>query len=547
MRGLRLWLPILLLGMLIACGQAPSEDGAQVVAEGEPAHGDIAWYEGSVDEAFAFAKSEGRPIFLYWGAIWCPPCHYLKTKIFTRDEFLEASRRLVMVYLDGDTERAQIDGERFGVQGYPTVILFDPSGQEITRMPSSLPIDRYADLLATALTRLRPVKEIFGDVMAAGPATADPVDLRLLAFYSWSQDHALGLSPGEKLAAFRRLHAETPTALEAERASFLALYLATAGRLSEQDDTAAPQLKEVERRELEAAVLALLDNASLRRSSLGLLFYGSRETIELLHPSPSPERDALIAAWERAVMALEDDESLAVDDRLTALYPRLVLARLAAQGEGGVQEDDEAALPAELVERVRQRVVWAGTAANGESEMQAVVSTMASLLEEASLAGEAETLLSERMEQTAAPYYYMSWLASLKEEAGQTDEAVALYRQAYDSANGRYTRFRYGSSYLRQLMKLRPDAVDTVEADSLAIVDELLSHDDAFSGGNHTRLEQLADAYVNWNEGGRHDAVIGRVRERVHAACERYVSGEDGAQHERCLAFLAAGSPEPMT
>ena len=49
-----------------------------------------------------------------------------------RREFIERSSLFVPVYLDGDTELAQAQGERFGVLGYPTMIVLAPDGTEIT-------------------------------------------------------------------------------------------------------------------------------------------------------------------------------------------------------------------------------------------------------------------------------------------------------------------------------------------------------------------------------------------------------------------------------
>ncbi|HXU54481.1 MAG TPA: hypothetical protein VN744_03550, partial [Casimicrobiaceae bacterium] len=33
----------------------------------------IAWQKGDVDAAFASAMAQNKPVFLYWGAVWCPP------------------------------------------------------------------------------------------------------------------------------------------------------------------------------------------------------------------------------------------------------------------------------------------------------------------------------------------------------------------------------------------------------------------------------------------------------------------------------------------
>ncbi len=545
--------------ILTACDDLPINETSGGHAGDETAgHGGIAWFEGSVDEAFAHAREENKPLFLYWGAVWCPPCHYLKTKIFTREEFVAQTRELVPVYLDGDTERAQIYGERFGAKGYPTVILFNSAGREITRMPSTLPVARYAEVLERAISRMRPIKEIFDDVLATGPAAADPIDLNLLAFYAWGQDNEVQLPAEEKLETFRRLYRQTPEELSPERSRFLNLYLTEAIRLARlrkqaEHDGEAPPLGDDDREELRGAVTALLADAELRAVNLDLVLYWSRESVELLTAQPSGvtepatqarQRQELIAAWQGAARAVEADDSLPVDDRLSALMPRLWLTRLeleaaaAGSDDAGSGDDDAVALPEELRDEVRERIAWAGAVVTDQGELQAVMSTMAALLEEAELTGEAETLLSDRLEDTAAPYYYMSWIAGMKREKGENEEALEWYRKAYHSASGRYTRFRWGSIYLRQRIKLAPADVETLAGESLAILDELLTFDDAFSGGNYTRLGQLESALKEWNEDGRHDAQVASIRDRVQAACDRYPEGDKDAQRSRCRAFL---------
>jgi thioredoxin-related protein len=528
----RLLCALALLTLITGC--APQQSGEMTQVEVAAHESSIAWFEGGVDAAFAAAKTQQKPIFLYWGAEWCPPCQYLKKKLFKRPEFITQMTRFIPVYLDGDTESAQIFGEKLGVKGYPTVIIFDAEGEEVMRMPSTLPVEQYQAVLEAAMRSTRSINDVLQSVMTAGPAQATPDELHALAFYSWDQDSSLELSPQDRFEISRRLYRESPDALRVEKSRFLALYLDAISRAEGNPDAGEEKrpLSDSERAALQAEVLALLNDPSLKNSNLAWVLYSSRETVELLHPEPSPERDALIHAWVLASEEIEKDETLSVDDRLSALLPQIELAAL--QSTGGQPE-----IPDDLREHARQRVAWAAQTVTDEGELQAVMSTMAHLLELAGLAGEAEQLLASQLDNTIAPYYFMSWIGDLKANANQPEEAVAWYRKAYDSSRGRYTRFRWGSIYLRRLMELTPQDERTIEDDSIEILGELLTLDDAFAGGNYSRLESLESSLQEWDNHGEHDAAVARIRTFVVAACEGFPSEGDSAQRQRCEEFLA--------
>ena len=493
----------------------------------------IAWYEGDVDSAFAHAKTEGKPLFLYWGAEWCPPCHYLKKKIFTRPEFVARMQDFVPVYLDGDTARAQILGETLEVMGYPTVIIFDPLGEEVMRMPSTAPVDQYQAILDAAVATMKPVKTVLAEVMATDVRTATQAELNLLAFYSWGQDSQVDLSVDEQVDTFRRLYQETPVAFDVERARFLGLYLVALARQVRQADTPPSSLSVEERAAVQSEILEVLANAQLRNANILWVHYYADTIIELLRPDNTPERHELLGAWQQAADEMEVDEQLSVGDRLTATRLKVDLVMMSAHPDA-----EEVEIPASLQDHVRARTAWAIETVTDESELQTVVNTLAYLLESAGLSAEAEAMLLSKMNDTAAPYYFMSWIAGLKEDAGDEEAALEWYRRAYDASEGRYSRFRWGSTYLRRLMALSPESSERVEADSVEVLSELLTQEDAFAGGNYSRLDSLQAAYWTWSEEGDYDPVLARIRDYVHAACEEYPAEGEDSQQQRCHAFL---------
>lgn len=528
----------LLVASLAGCRQ--TETAPAPPAGAEPARAaaeeDIPWFEGTVEAAFAAAAAERKPLFLYWGAVWCPPCHALRTRIFPRPEIRARLAGAVAVYLDGDTERAQIWGEKLGTTGYPTVIVFDPDGREVTRLPSLLGVEDFAELLATALDAARPLAERIAEAERVGPAGMPPAELELLAFHAWSQDARSGLDAARRRALLERFSREAPADRPVVRSRFLATYLSDLA--GEQEPV---PLEESRREALTAGLHTLLADREQRAANTELVLYRAAAVVSLLAPEAGARRDRLVAAWEAAARALEDDESWTTNDRLTALVPRVELARLAA--------GEKQPLPPALLQRVRERVRWAEARVADDEEMQAVMDTMAGLLEAAGLAEESRALLSEKSASTVAPYYYIGWLAGLEAKAGHAAESVALYRRAWqearvaqDGAAGRMTPLRWGASYLRQAMQQTPEATEAIGADLARVLDDALAGPDAFAGGNWSRLESLATALLAWRAEAEASAPRGAVVEAARARMLEHCAGlpNDGPDAgARCRSFLA--------
>lgn len=488
----------------------------------------IAWFDGSYEEALEVAAAEGKPVLLYWGAEWCPPCHYLKSKVFTKPEFIEATRKVVPVYLDGDTERAQTLGETLDVAGYPTVILFAPGGGEIARLPTGLDAEDYAAALERALENTRPLGEILDEVLAVGPGAASPEDLRRVAFHSWGQDARFTDDPAGSAEILGRLWRDTPETLPAARSRFLNGYL---GALRAADlEVPAEEIPAIER-----DVRATLTDPERREAAIDFLLYEAGATLVQLHPKPSPARDELAAVWIAAAREVGDDETLSLDDRISALFPEIQIATLPE-----IPGNESTAVPDDLAERVAARVAWADQQVEGGSELQTLVNTMAALLDRIGRPEAARELLLARLDQTHAPYYFMSWIAGLHREAGETGEALDWYRRAHEASRGRYSRFRWGSLYVRRQIELAPESVDDIRASAEEVLSELLQYPDAFSLGNHSRLQSLAEALEEWaSEDDSRGEVLESLRGRVASECERYPAEGEDSQRTRCESFLA--------
>jgi thiol-disulfide isomerase/thioredoxin len=542
MRNRLTWLPalglILLAVVATGCARKQPEPEAAPAAAAAPqadaAAGHlppgIDWFDGDVDAAFAAAKSAGKPIFLYWGAEWCPPCAQIKSTIFNRREFQERSRLFVPVYLDGDTPSAQRHGERFGVIGYPTMILFRPDGTEITRLPGSVDMQRYATILDVALADAKPVAEILRSAASGGVVTSN--DWRLLAYYSWPTDNGRVLPAGERLQTFRRLHDRCPPELEPECGR---LYFEYLGAAADQTADGKAALDGLERADGRRQLLTLLGSTAAARANVDNLLYAPKDVIGLLSDAGTPERRQLTDAWRAALGRLTtgpDASALSGPEQLNTVRAKMLLARLDAP---------DADLPPELVEEARQNVARVDAATTDAYARQAAINAAAGLYWEAGLDEDANRLLVAELEKSKSPYYFMLDLADLAEKAGREDEAVEWLARAYAGAQGPATRFQWGYSYLVGLLEMTPEDTARIERVGLEVLGELDGSPDAFYQRTRMRLEQLSTKLLEWGQAPERASVVDKLRGRTAEICGGMPAGDEGRAN--CEAFLKPAAP----
>ena len=514
---------------------SPSLQPAGTVATaGQHLPAGIAWFDGDVDAAFATARSANKPVFLYWGAEWCPPCAQIKSTIFNKREFQERSRLFVPVYLDGDTPSAQKHGEHFGVIGYPTMILFRPDGTEITRLPGGVDVARYATVLDAALAEARPVAEILAAARSGGAVSDN--DWRLLAFYSWSTDNGRVLPEEQRLATFRTVTTRCPPTLPGECARLFFEYLAAAVAESEPK---APALDGLARADARKQVLTLLPVPSVQAANVDNLLYGSQDVIGLLSDAATPERTELTTAWRAALDRLGTTGSaaaLSAPEQLLLLRARVLLAKLDAP---------DAPLPAPLLDEARQAVARMDAATTDAYARQAAVNAAANLYWEAGLDDEANRLLTAELQKSTSPYYFMLDLADLAEKAGRKQEAVQWLERAYAGAKGPATRFQWGYNYLVGLLEMTPENVTGIEKAGLSVLGELDGSPDAFYQRTRMRLEQLNTKLLDWGKQGEAAKVVETLRARTSSICQKLPEADAGRKNcERFLNPAAQASQE---
>lgn len=473
----------------------------QAVAAGKH---EIQWFDGSVYRAFTQAKQENKPVFLYWGAKWCPPCNQLKATLFKERKFIEKTRLFVPVYLDGDTDSAQKWGEKFGVMGYPTLIVFTPEGKEITRIPGGLELERYTNVLDLTLQDTQPVAQLLKAALAGKPLTNE--QFRLLAFYSWHQDKSLSEHKLSLHEMFSTLEDACPQSVGSDCSRFTALKLwELTGQkaLTEQQITAA--VNQIE---------TLLDNNEMLRTNLEFATLSPRTLVPALFDNHNKQHQQLADKWLKQLSELQEDEQLSLTERLNALYGELQLSKW-LKGK----------VPEMLRTKIQQKVAWADKAAANDYERQAAVNRLYYLMDAADMHALATQFLEKELSKSASPHYWMSDLAALAQEQGNNQEAVQWLEKAYQGASGAATRFQWGTNYVVGLIEMFPTDNATIERATSTLFTELAQQKNPVHGRNVRRLNTLAKAFSQW-EAPNKQTTISHLNNQFKQLCEQHMQGE---------------------
>lgn len=104
----------------------PKVDFNEDTAEG------IQFFKGTFQEALEKAKAENKPIFLDIYATWCGPCKMLKKHTFSDKEVGDYyNSNYINIAIDGETKEGRELANKYGIQGYPTLLILDKNGKQI--------------------------------------------------------------------------------------------------------------------------------------------------------------------------------------------------------------------------------------------------------------------------------------------------------------------------------------------------------------------------------------------------------------------------------
>ncbi len=488
-------LAVALAAGLTACQRTPPAPAAATGADVQP----IAWREGDVDDALAEARETGKPVMLYWGAKWCPPCNQLKSTVFKDPAFIAETRHFVPVHLDGDTAGAQHWGERFGIRGYPTLIVLRADGSEIARLSGT---SHFADVLRVAAGRSTPIDALFAKAEQT-PSALSQDEWQLLAAFDWQNDPRHFDDRAHAAALLGRLAAAAPEGPLKRRFALLALTIGIDAGPDGKYTLTPAQASQIE--QLLPAIFAHADEVAANRLELSYM------TTPLVAALPDAgRRAALEASLIQALDRVYNDNSLPLPDRLGTVDADIALAK----ANGG-------AVSSAVLAKVRARAAWADQAAKEPMVRQSVISNAADLLHQAGDDAGAKQLLTAELKRSASPYYYMLDLAGIAEDEHDGKAAIDWARKAYETSEGPATRVQWAIEYSKTVLRQAPADKAAVEAGAAAVIAELDKNPGGYYQRTRVKVATWGGLLHKWSDTHHGKAVLARLDTRMAGVCAK--------------------------
>ncbi|MGQ3052229.1 MAG: thioredoxin family protein [Roseateles sp.] len=478
--------------------------------------------DADIDRYFVQAKAEKKPVLLYWGAKWCPPCNQLKATLFNRADFIEQSKAFVAVGIDGDAPGAQKLGTRFKVRGYPTLILFNANGSEVTRLPGEADAAQVMKVLQLGLSSGRPVKAVLADARAGRKLSAN--EWRLLGFYGWETDEQQLLPVAERPATLAQVAKASECANHGDAETTTRLWLKSIGALAEgkaADPAQLPRLRGV------------LADPAQARAQMDVLGNEAPDLVKALAPTVGESRTALVAAFDTALKRLNEDSTLSRADRLNALQARIDLARI----DTAKDEPNPKGIPAALLAEAREQTSRANREITDGFERQAVITQAAHLLGRAGLWKESDELLKSALARSHSPYYLMSQLGGNAKKQGRKLDALRWYEEAFNKSEGPATRLQWGSGYLAALVELSPEDTPRIEKAAAQLFAEAEKDPGAFHERSERSLKRVASLLGSWNQSPTQAAAVGRLKAQLDGVCGK-LDAADAKARSACQGLM---------
>jgi protein disulfide-isomerase len=451
---------------------------------------EMEWFKGTVEKALVEAKETHRPILIYWGAAWCPPCHALKAVAFRNQEFTTAAKNFVSVYLDGDTKDAQSWGEKFKISGYPTLLVLNENGEEIQRLRASQPPEGLTQELLQAGRNAEPIEKLLDSALKAADPQKIPLDSwQRLARYSWDYNPMWEQRADELTVKLIKLSKMVPNQLSVEKNEFQLLLLGR--RIDGLKD--GESLSTDEKLEAEGLLRSIISENKKMLTHMQPIVFGATTYLKGLFPDLEKNQipaTRFIMEYRKALWNLFKEKSLTLQNRTYILSTLVDLSSGANSHYPELSTDDRKTVKNSLTNYLSR--------AKDEHERVVVFNVLPDAFKKIGETDEARKLILKYENKVGVKNDIYSMLSDLDLAQGKLDSALAWSEKAYQVSEGSATRAQWGRIYIKLLIDIAPENADRIEKDSFAIFTEGLSVSDGLQGRNKRSMTKLQSQFLTW-------------------------------------------------
>lgn len=461
------------------------------------------WTSLPVAEALKQATEQNKPVLLYWGAVWCPPCNQLKSQVFSHPEFASTTEPFVRIMLDGDLPGAQEWADKLNVSGYPTVLILAPEKpgrktimKERLRLVEFVAFSEFKNLTQSALSASLPLEK---DLIRKGlRSKATPQEWQLIGF-TWSQVETTGKSSDREIKrTLKQLKTLFKNCPDKRVKSVLAARILNLG-------------SEIRKEWLDAVT----GDSTTLLAARGPFLSGAAHWLER---TPAPVAKSTGKQILSAANILASDATISPAEKLQSqtvildITSQLVAKSWSAKSDLAVENQKAVKLAREIA-----------AASKSAFERHAVVTDAAMLLFVAGQASEAKKMLVDEAKASDTPWYYESGLAGISLQEKDFPAALEWSKKAKLSARGDATKLQWLVSDINLQSQVLHELDESTNPATIAMITKqeeifknsvaewlqlALSLPDGFSGRNALRARKVRGAINNWSNDQERRALL---------------------------------------
>ncbi len=442
----------------------------------EVGEGRKGWFAGTFEEAKVKASQENKNIFLYWGAVWCPPCNELKQEVFATHRFQELMLNFIPLYLDGDSEQAQELGATLNLTGYPTVVIFDAGGQEMMRLQESISIQEFDLMISNILTSNSNFKKIVKNVLEDRASSSDWL---LLSETRWGDD----LDEKTYFKIYEKLKSQNEI-IQTKILTQILNYVFEHQELGQKIIAQKNYLLET-----------IFKSDETIFAARNLIVYQTSEFYDVFYQGAvQNEKDELEKKWMTASSKLVEHPSVSLDIRLWSYYPEVIFYK---------KTHPKKNLPKNMIKKVKDAVANINKLAKTPFQRKSVISNASYLLTEMELYDDAEKILTDELKVTSTPWYLQSSLSQIEKSRGNMGKSLEWSQKARASVKGKASRVQWIVADLKnqsEFIKNHPSQKDSLVQLAKEYYDTVFTLSDGFSGRNELRGQWAVESLKPWKK-----------------------------------------------